>query len=118
MIADALSRVCPLQSNNSKIKESNIDVIPVHHITQSVPVSKARLHLFQLMLLKRQSVDLNCIFLEFEDKLFSLAVSCSTKTVPLCVFSVAPCIICDPKYSRYQSKHSVQSLFENVPRDF
>ena len=44
MIADALSRVCPLQSNNSKTKESNIDVIPVHHITQSVPVSKARLH--------------------------------------------------------------------------
>ena len=44
MIADALSRVCPLQSNNSKTKESNIDVIPVHRITQSVPVSKARLH--------------------------------------------------------------------------
>ena len=44
MIADALSRVCPLQSNNSETKESNIDVIPVHLITQSVPVSKARLH--------------------------------------------------------------------------
>ena len=43
VIADALGRVCPLQSNNSKIKESNIDVIPVHHITQSTPVSKARL---------------------------------------------------------------------------
>ena len=43
VIADALSRVCPLQSNNSKIKESNIDVIPVHHITQSAPVSKAGL---------------------------------------------------------------------------
>ena len=39
-----------------------------------------------------QSVDLNCIFLEFKDKLFSLAVSHSTKTVPSCVFSVAPCI--------------------------
>ena len=39
-----------------------------------------------------QSVDLNCIFLEFRDKLFSLAVSHSIKTVPSCVFSVAPCI--------------------------
>ena len=48
MIADALSRVCPLQSNNSKLKESNIDVIPVHHITQSVPVSKARLQELRL----------------------------------------------------------------------
>ena len=43
MIADALSRVCPLQSNNSKVKDSNIDVIPVHHITQSALVSKAGL---------------------------------------------------------------------------
>ena len=43
VIADALSRVCPLQSNNSKLKESNIDDIPVHHITQSAPVSKAKL---------------------------------------------------------------------------
>ena len=48
VIADALSRVCSLQSNNSKIKESNIDVIPVHHITQSAPVSKARLHELRL----------------------------------------------------------------------
>ena len=48
MITDALSRVCPLQSNNSKLKESNIDVIPVHHITQSVPVSKARLQELRL----------------------------------------------------------------------
>ena len=48
VIADALSRVCPLQSNNSKIKQSNIDVIPVHHITQSVPVSKARLQELRL----------------------------------------------------------------------
>ena len=48
VIADALSRVCPLQSNNSKIKKSNIDVIPVHHITQSVPVSKARLQELRL----------------------------------------------------------------------
>ena len=48
MIADTLSRVCPLQSNNFKIKESNIDVIPVHHITQSVPVSKTRLQELRL----------------------------------------------------------------------
>ena len=48
MIADALSRVCPPQSNNSKFKESNIDVIPVHHITQSAPVSKARLQELRL----------------------------------------------------------------------
>ena len=40
VITDALSRVCPLQSSNSKIKESNIDIIPVYHITQSVPVYK------------------------------------------------------------------------------
>ena len=39
-----------------------------------------------------QSVDLNCIFLEFRDRLFCLAVLHSTKTVLLCVFSVAPCI--------------------------
>ena len=43
MIAETLSRVCPLQSNNSKVKDSNIDVIPVHNITKSTPVSKARL---------------------------------------------------------------------------
>ena len=43
MIADALSRVCPLQSSNSKTKDSNIDVIPVHHIMQTAPVSKTRL---------------------------------------------------------------------------
>ena len=48
MIADALSRVSQLQSNNSKIKESNIDVIPVHHIMQSAPVSKARLQELRL----------------------------------------------------------------------
>ena len=28
--------------------ESNIDVIPVHHITQSAPVSKTRLHELRL----------------------------------------------------------------------
>ena len=39
-----------------------------------------------------ESVDLNCIFLEFEGKLFSLAVPHSIKTVPPCVFSMAPCI--------------------------
>ena len=43
MNADALSRVCPLQSSNSKTKDSNIDVIPVHHITQTALVSKTRL---------------------------------------------------------------------------
>ena len=48
VIADALRRVCPLQSNNSKIKDSNIDVIPVHHIIQSVPISKARLQELRL----------------------------------------------------------------------
>ena len=48
VIADALSRVCPLQSNNFKVKDSNIDVIPVHHITQSAPVSKARLQELRL----------------------------------------------------------------------
>ena len=47
-IADALSRVCPLQSNNSKIKDSNIDVIPIHHIKQSAPVSKTRLQELRL----------------------------------------------------------------------
>ena len=30
-------------SLKTKLKESNIDVIPLHHITQSAPVSKARL---------------------------------------------------------------------------
>ena len=41
VIADALSRVCPLQSSNSKT--NNIDAIPVHHITQTAPVRKTRL---------------------------------------------------------------------------
>ena len=48
VIADALSRVCPLQSSNSKIKESDIDVIPVHHITQNAPVSQTRLQELRL----------------------------------------------------------------------
>ena len=48
MIADTLSRVCPLQSSNSKIKDSNTDVIPVHPITQTVPVSKTRLQELRL----------------------------------------------------------------------
>ena len=39
-----------------------------------------------------QSVNLNCIFLEFKDRLFSVAVLHSTRIVPLCVLSVAPCI--------------------------
>ena len=48
VIADALSRVCPLQSSNSKTKDSNIDVILVHHITQTAPVSKTRLQELRL----------------------------------------------------------------------
>ena len=48
VIADALSRVCPLQSSNSKTKDSNIDVTPVHHITQTAPVSKTRLQELRL----------------------------------------------------------------------
>ena len=48
VIANALSRVCPLQSNNSEVKDSNIDVIPVHHITQSALVRKARLQELRL----------------------------------------------------------------------
>ena len=48
VIADALSRVSPLQSNNSKVEISNIDVIPMHHITQSAPVSKTRLQELRL----------------------------------------------------------------------
>ena len=48
VIADALSRVCPLQSSDSKTKDSNIDVIPVHYITQTAPVSKTRLQELQL----------------------------------------------------------------------
>ena len=34
--------------SNSKIKDSNINVIPVHHITQSALVSKTRLQEFRL----------------------------------------------------------------------
>ena len=48
VIADALGRVCPLQYSNSKIKESNIGVIPVHHITQNAPVSQTRLQELRL----------------------------------------------------------------------
>ena len=48
VIADALSRVCPLQSDNCKTKDSNIDVIPGHHITQTAPVSKIRLQELRL----------------------------------------------------------------------
>ena len=39
-----------------------------------------------------QSVDLNCIFLEFKDKSFSHAVSHSIKTISSRLFSVAPSI--------------------------
>ena len=48
MITDALGRVCPLQSDYSKTKEFNIDVIPVHHITQSAPVNQTRLQELRL----------------------------------------------------------------------
>ena len=48
MVPDALSRVCPLQSRDSKNKDSNIDVIPVHHITQTAPVRKTRLQELRL----------------------------------------------------------------------
>ena len=48
IIADALSRVCPLQPSDSKIKDSNIDVIPVRHITQTALVSKTRLQELRL----------------------------------------------------------------------
>ena len=42
------SAVCLLQSTYPKTIDSNIDVIPVHHITQSVPVSKTRLQELRL----------------------------------------------------------------------
>ena len=48
MIADALSRVCPLQSSNSKTKESNIDIIPVYHIMQNALGSQTRLQELRL----------------------------------------------------------------------
>ena len=48
VIADALSRVSPLQFSNSKTKESNIDIIPVHHITQNASVSQTRLQELRL----------------------------------------------------------------------
>ena len=48
VIADALSRACLLQSSNPKTKDSNIDVIPVHHITQTTSVSKTRLQKLRL----------------------------------------------------------------------
>ena len=48
VITDALSRVCPLPSRNPKATDSNIDVIPIHHITQSAPVSKTRLQELRL----------------------------------------------------------------------
>ena len=43
-----LSRVCPLQSTHPKTIDSNIDVIPVHHITRSALVSKTRLQELRL----------------------------------------------------------------------
>ena len=53
VITDALSRVCPLQSTNPKAIDSNIDVIPVHHITQLAIwpqlVSKTRLQELRLV---------------------------------------------------------------------
>ena len=38
----------PQQCTNSKVKESNIDIIPIHHTTQSVLVSKTRLQELRL----------------------------------------------------------------------
>ena len=40
IIANTLSEVCLLQSTHPKTIDSNIDVIPVHHITRSALVSK------------------------------------------------------------------------------
>ena len=67
-----------------------------------------------------QSVDLNCIFLEFKNRLFSLTVSHSTKTVPSCAFSVAPCITMSSAIPSTPgtSLITIQSFLENVPRDF
>ena len=48
VIADTLSRACPLQCSNSKTKESNIDIIPVHHIMQNAPISQTRLQELRL----------------------------------------------------------------------
>ena len=48
VIADALSRVCPLQSTHPKTIGSNTDVIPAYHITWSAPVSKTRLQELRL----------------------------------------------------------------------
>ena len=48
VITDALSRVCPLQSTNSRIADSNINIIPVYQITQSAPVSQTRLQELRL----------------------------------------------------------------------
>ena len=48
VIADALSRVYSLQSSSSKTKESNIDVIAVHHIMQNAPISQTRLQELRL----------------------------------------------------------------------
>ena len=48
MVADALSRVFPLQSSDSETKYSNIDVILVHYITQTALVSKTRLQELRL----------------------------------------------------------------------
>ena len=73
-----------------------------------------------LCLKNLQPVDLNCTFLEFKDRLFSLAVLHSIRTVPPCVScsTMYYNVICDTKYSRYKSNHFIQSVLENIPRDF
>ena len=65
MVADALSRVCPLQSSDPKTKDSNIDVIPVHHITQTALVHKTRL---QELRLATQSDPTLCSLTKFVHK--------------------------------------------------
>ena len=45
---DAPQNKASSQSNNSKVEDTNINIIPVHHITQSAPVSQARLQKLRL----------------------------------------------------------------------
>ena len=45
-----------------------------------------------LCLKNLQSLNLNCIFFGFNDRLFILAVSHNVSTLPSCSFSVVPCV--------------------------
>ena len=45
---DAPQNKASSQSNNSKVEDTNIDIIPVHHIMHSAPVSQARLQELRL----------------------------------------------------------------------